>query len=40
MLNTIIIKAALYLLSLVDTKKIEHKNSWRHYLNKLSEFKT
>jgi hypothetical protein len=37
--NRILITLALWLLKMVNMNKIEHKNSWEHYVNKISEFK-
>jgi hypothetical protein len=37
--NRILITLVLWLLSKVNINYITYKNSWEHYVNKISEFK-
>ena len=38
MRNKVLIKLALWLLNKVEESKIEYKNSWEHYKNKIESF--
>lgn len=37
-MNKLLIKIALYILRLVNEDKIEYKNSWRYYINRIDDF--
>ncbi len=38
MKNKVLILFALWLLSMVDKRKIQYKNSWNHYLREIKNF--